>query len=398
MPRDRVEFVDAEPGSAGGSVDDVLDVGRPDAPHGRRPAGRAPLVAVGAAVVVLVAAVLVGRAVGGSPTPTASPSASPSVSGRGSPLPPAPVVGLVGLPRAIGTPRELVASASGDDIVWMLDRGAGIVRIQNGQVTAVQLLESQASAIAVSPLGDRLYVATAVGRPAVQVFDATTLEPGRSRAIEGSIAAMVVSTDAVWAASGSRLLRLDLDSLDTLSTVDMPGVITTDHLRMQVEQTSSDEPYVVGLVTGTAGSDAVVSRFVRVDPATEQARFGPPIPHVTDVATARFLTWVTTSDDPPVTEGFASVLDRSPETSIRPPLAPGTRIYDGGSGFAAILSVAPDSSVVTCRDPGGFASSEIDVGPALPDATITGQVLRTSSAFYVVTDRGLVRQGVGDCR
>lgn len=391
MDGGRVEFVDTDATPAGD--DDLLTVGDPD---GGRSGARWGIVVAALVVLAVVATALIGRAIGGdAPSVTASPS--PGVIGR-SPAPtPTPVVGLVGLPRAITTPREMVAASVGD-VVWMRDSGAGIVRLEGGVRTAVQLLESQVTAMAVSPSGDKLYVATSANRPSIQVLDATTLALGRSRSIEGSIQAITVSTDAVWAATGSRLERLDLDSLDTLDTVDMPGVVLTDHLRMQTEQTSSNQQYVVGVVTGSDGDGPVVSRFVRVNPLTGEIGFGTPLPGVTDVATAQFLTWVTTSADPPVTQGYASVLDRTPQAQAAPALAAGSRIYDGGDGFAAFLSVAPGSSVVTCHDGGGFATSEIDVAPALPDAQISGEVLRTDSAFYVITDRGLVREGVGDCR
>lgn len=396
MATERVEFVDSE--AVGPAAEDLLTVG---GPGGDGRPGRWGLAAVGLIVLAVVAALLVGRAAtGDDATPGATATPSSGFVGRPTPPVTTPIVGLVGLPRAITNPREMVSAQTGD-VVWMRDSGAGVVRIENGQVTAVQLLESQVTAMAVSPSGRKLYVSTAADRPSLQVLDATTLALGTSRPLEsGSISALAVSIDAVWAASGGSLLRLDVDSLSTLSTLPLPGVVLTDHLRVGDEQTG-DQSVVTGLATGGAGDAPTTTRFVRVDPLTEQVQFGPALPTGVEVATAQYLTWTAFPSAPGgelVTEGYATVLDVQPQASARPPLVAGSKIYDGGGGFAAFLVVAPGSSVIGCRDPGGNQESEIDVAPALPDSVINGQVLRTDTAFCVITDRGLVRQGVGNCR
>lgn len=384
-----VEFLDSSPAGPGG--DDLVESGD----HSRRP--RRFRYLGPALVVLLVAGALIGgRFVSGTGRPHATATASPSPSARTSAPVGPPVFGLVGLPSQLGEPRTMVTAGSGD-VVWVLDRGAGIVRIENGHRTAATLLESQVTAIAVNPAGTRLYVATGANRRAVQFLDATTLTPGRSVTMPADVQALAVSTDAVWAATGADLLRLDLDSLRPLATLVMPGVLLTQHLRVQIEGARSDQEFVIGLVTSPNDVGTTTSRFVRVDPLTQQIAFGPVLPHVTDVATTHYLTWATTSDTPPVTEGYESVLDPVPATDAVDPLTAGSRIYDGGAGFAAFVSVAPDSSVVTCRDDGGHAVSEVDVAPAVPGAVVTGQVLRTATAFYVITDRGLVRSGIGDC-
>ncbi len=398
MGTERVEFVDSE--ATGAGDEDVLSVGGPDGDGGGRP-GRWGLAVIGLVVVALLGALLVGRlAVDGPVAPTVTATPSRPFIGRPSEPVTTPKVGLVGLPQGISEPRELVTNQVGD-VVWMLDRGSGVVRIENGVVTAEQDLESQATAIAVNPSGTRLYVATGARRPSIQELDANSLVPGVSRPLTaGSVSSMVVTIDAVWAASGSSLFRLDVLSLQPLSTLVMPGVVITEHLRVGSEQTS-DAQVVTGLVTGTGPGGTTTSRFLRVDTLTQLVSFGNPIPHVVDMATAQFLTWVTfaaTAGGAQTTDGYASVVDRSPSAQATPALAPGTRIYDGGGGFAAFLSVAPRSSVLQCHDDGGFATGEVDVAPALPDAIITGEVARTDTAFYVITDRGLVRQGAGACR
>ena len=391
MAEERVEFVDADPSAVAG--DDLVTAGGDGGPGGRR----GPVLLVGLVVGALVVAFLVARiSAGDAPPQPSATSAAPIGRPVSTPVT-TPTFGLVGLPRAITEPRLLVAARSGD-VVWLLDRGAGIVRIEGGVRTAVQLLERQATAMAVSPAGDKLYVATAGDQPSLQVLNATTLGLGRSRPLDGSAQALVVSSDAVWAAVGANLLRLDLDSLQTLDDLALPGVVLTDHLRVQNELDDGSHEYIAGLVTGADDDGTTTSRLLRVDPLSREVRFGPPIPGVVDVATSPLLTWVTAVGGSALTtRGYRSVLDTAPAAVATPPLPTGTRIYDGGGGFSAFLSVAPDSSLVDCHDPGGFTTSEIDVRPALPDAVITGQVLRTDTAFYVVTDRGLVRAGVGAC-
>lgn len=389
MDAERIEFVDRAPVHE--ADDDVIDVGT-DRP--RRPRRRWLVAVVGLVVAVLVGAALVGRAAGDDgrvAAPETSPRATPSV-------PTDPVVGIVGLPGAIGAPRELVSTSDGSDIVWMLDRGAGIVRLDAGRRTAVQLLEAQVTAIAVSPDGKRLYVATAGDSPSVQILDATTLGLGPSRVMPASVGALAVSSDAVWAVSGAEAVRLDLRTLQTYATVALPGVIAVAHLRISFEEPAGSEQ-VVGVGVGAGDDGATVVRLFGIDELTQQARFGPAQPSDISVATTQYLTWIASSPagaaDATV-DGYVLSTDSDVEATAKG-IPAGSRIYDAGGGYPAFYVANSGSSVIGCHDGGGFPVSEVDLAPSVPDALITGQVLRTGPALYAVTDRGLVRSGVGAC-
>lgn len=385
MTRERVEFVDHEPAVTGD--DDVVEFGGD--PAGPPGSGRTWWFAL-AGVLVLVAAVLVGRSVAGGDDRTPAPAPSPSRS-----VPATPVTGQVALPRVFGEVRELVGTRTGDD-VWALDRGAGVVRLEGGRVEGVQLFEAQVTAIAVDPQGQRLYVATAGDAPALQIVDARTLTLGRTLALDRTIQSLAVGSDALWATSGGRLLRLDLLTLDKYADIALSGVVIVSHLRVSPEYTGADEA-----VTGLAAFGDGVSRLVRVLPPAPSPTFGPALPAGVSVAEGQLLTWVSSPADDgsrQVTEGFGTAVDAQPQAVATPPLFAGSRVWDAGGGYPAFYTVGPDSSRVGCRDAGGFAVSDVDVALVAPGATVTGQVLASDRALYAVTDRGLVRTGVGSCR
>ena len=290
-------------------------------------------------------------------------------------------------------PWQLATAPTGD-VVWLIDRGATAVRVEAGRVTATQLLEAQATTLAVAPDGSTVYVGLAGQAPGVQVLDGRTLRPGRMLRTPWDVQALAVSADAVWAVGGGEVRHLGVRDLTDLGTIPLPGVLTVDHLRVGFRFETGAEQ-----LTGLATTDAGGGRLLAVDVPTGSVRLGPALPGTVTVATSPLLTWV--SWTPPGsslnrTEGYASAFDTTPAAGTATVVA-GGRVYDAGGGSDDVYVVAGTSHVVSCRDAGGFPSGAVDLGRLVPDAVVTGQVVRTAAALYAVTDHGLVRSGVGGC-
>lgn len=379
-PYERVEFVDDQ--DAGGGRDDLLDLGPADRANGPRRRWWA-----GLAVALLAVAVIAVQHRQDGPTTT---NAVPTPQGR----PPAQL-GVLDLPQAIGQPRQLVAAGGEQDVVWALDRGSGIVRLDQGVVTGVQLLEAPVTAIAVDPAGDLLFAAVAGPRPALQEIDAHTMALRSSTPTPLTLQALAVNNGHVWGVGTGRLLGFATPNAVVANLdVALPGVITAAWLQAS-DPTLFGSARLTGLVTT---GDVPGARVLTYDLGPGSLQLSAAYLGEVSVAVAIGRTWLSTT--PAVGEINTTVaLDPATgaQTGERAIVARGGRVWGVASGRAAFLSTAPGSPRVECHDPGGFVQGQVDLNTYRAGAVVTGPVLRTDLAFYAVTTGGLLRTGVASC-